>query len=591
MKPHYYLPLLLLCFVLSCKKKEVLNLPPTANAGTDITINLGQKVTLNGSLSKDPEGTALVYNWSFKSKPNNSQATIQNATAANAEFTPDQVGTYTITLRVTDDQSQSATADVNVMVSLPGRAPTASAGASLTTTYGNKVVLDGSASSDPDGDKLTYKWGFKTRPSGSSATLPITNDTQAKAEFEPDATGQYVLTLSISDGIWPVVTSDVTVTVNESPSVDVCPQNGRIDVNTTWKNLVQDPTKPDYIICKDIELNAILTVEPGVVVVFKQNAGLSTTTDRKGAIIAKGTADKRIVFTGEQKVVGSWNGLSLIASNDIRNELSYVDVSYGGAAVGRFVGELANVNISSFGGPTTVKITNCSFTHSKGRGIYVSNGSTLSEFSNNRFTDNTLYPIQLPASQVEKLDENSTFASSNGINVVAIYGSLNNTKETTWGPFKDGTKYRFIESFGAESGLVIKPGAVFEIASQKAIGIGGNGYLIAKGTADKRIIFTGEVKTPGSWGGILFDNSKDVRNELSHVEISYGGGEPAYLYAAKGNVILASGFGITGRVKMSNCLVSNSSEVGIAQYRGTLILDSPDSNTYTNNAKGNIGLP
>ncbi|WP_332369694.1 right-handed parallel beta-helix repeat-containing protein [Spirosoma telluris] len=467
-----------------------------------MTATLGQKVTLSGALSKDPEGTALVYTWSFKTKPANSQATIQNMSSVTADFTPDLPGTYSITLLVTDDHQQSASATVNVMVNLPGRAPTASAGASLTTTYGNKVVLDGSASADPDGDKLTYKWSFKTRPAGSAATLPITNDSQAKAEFEPDATGQYVLTLTVSDGIWAPVPADVTVTVNESPTVDFCPSNGRIDVNTTWKNLVQDPTKPDYIVCKDIELNAVLTVEPGVVVAFKQNAGLSTGTGGKGVLTAKGTADKPIVFTGEQKVAGFWDGILLLTSNDIRNELNYVEISYGGGSISSgYYGKPANLNIA---GDTflkayfsSAKINNCSFTNSQGRGIYVSDGGVLSEFSNNKFSNNTLYPIELPASQVQILDDATTFASNNGINVVAIDGSLTSTKETTWEPFKDGTKYRFMDTFYANSGLVILPGAAFEVTSQKALGVGTNGYLIAKGTADKRIVFTGVVKTPG----------------------------------------------------------------------------------------------
>ena len=593
MKHQFYLSFLLLCLVLGCKKKEEINLPPTANAGTDITASLGQKVTLSGALSKDPEGTALLYTWSFKTKPANSVATIQNMSSVTADFTSDVTGTYIIMLLVTDDHNQSATATVNVMVNLPGHAPTASAGASLTTTYGNKVVLDGSASADADGDKLTYKWSFKTRPAGSAASLPITNDSQAKAEFEPDATGQYVLTLTVSDSIWPAVSADITVTVNDSPTVDVCPSNGRISVNTTWKNLVQDPTKPDYIVCKDLSVYAVLTVEPGVVVAFKQGTSFYIGGDGGGVLTAKGTADKPIVFTGDQKVAGFWNGVHFRNSNDVRNELSYVEISYGGGTIdSRIYGEAANLNVSGepgIGLPiSSVKVTNCTFSNSKTRGIFVDTQGILAGFSNNQFSKNELYPIHLPASQVQQLDDASTFASSNGVNVVAIYGSLNNTKETTWGPFKDGTRYRFLDTFYAGSGLVILPGAVFEVSSQKAMGVGSNGYLIAKGTADKHIVFTGEVKTPGSWGGLLIDGSKDVRNELNYVDISYGGGAPAYLYAASGNIILFSGFGINGTIKVTHSTISNSSEAGIAQYRGTLVLDSPDSNTYSNNAKGDV---
>ena len=397
MKRAISVAVLLVALVLSCKKKEVINLPPTANAGTDISINLGQKVTLNGSLSKDPEGKVILYNWSFKTRPAISLVTLANPASVNAEFTPDVVGAYVLTLRVTDDQQQSATADVTVTVGLPGRPPVANAGASLTTTYGNKVVLDGSASSDPDGDKITYKWSFKTRPAGSSATLPILNDTQAKAEFEPDVTGQYVLTLSVSDNIWPAVLTDMTVTVNESPTVEVCPQNGRIDVNTTWKNVVQDPTKPDYVVCKNLSVNAVLTVEPGVVVAFKQATTLYVGGDGKGVLTAKGTADKPIVFTGEQKIAGFWDGIHFRNSNDVRNELNYVEISYGGGKIdSRIYGEAANLNVSGSTGiglsVSSVKLNNCVFSNSKTRGVYVSIHGLLTEFSNNKFSGNGPIP-------------------------------------------------------------------------------------------------------------------------------------------------------------------------------------------------------
>lgn len=51
------------------------NVPPNANAGTDITIYLGQTAILNGSLSNDPDNgpQALSYLWSFVSVPAGSQ--------------------------------------------------------------------------------------------------------------------------------------------------------------------------------------------------------------------------------------------------------------------------------------------------------------------------------------------------------------------------------------------------------------------------------------------------------------------------------------------------------------------------------------
>jgi len=44
------------------------------------------------------------------------------------------------------------------LIPFPNKKPKANAGKDMTVTSGDKVKLDGSASSDPDKDKLTYKW-------------------------------------------------------------------------------------------------------------------------------------------------------------------------------------------------------------------------------------------------------------------------------------------------------------------------------------------------------------------------------------------------------------------------------------------------
>ncbi len=86
----------------------------------------------------------------------------------------------------------------------------------MTVETGQQTSIDASKSSDPDGDKLTYTWAINTKPTGSTAVL--TTPQTATAGFTADITGTYSLSLTISDGIWPAVSQEVSVTAT-APTV------------------------------------------------------------------------------------------------------------------------------------------------------------------------------------------------------------------------------------------------------------------------------------------------------------------------------------------------------------------------------------
>lgn len=83
----------------------------------------------------------------------------------------------------------------------PGKnhAPVANAGMDQNdVVLGKTVILDGSASSDPDGDTLVYTWSMITRPAESGATL--SNTTAKKPTFTVDEVGSYTIQLIVDDG-------------------------------------------------------------------------------------------------------------------------------------------------------------------------------------------------------------------------------------------------------------------------------------------------------------------------------------------------------------------------------------------------------
>lgn len=85
------------------------NQPPTARAGEDITITLPvNSVSLNGSQSSDPEGGVLTYQWS-----NNNTVF---STSVTATLTNLLEGTFSYTLKVTDDKGAFSTDVITVTV-------------------------------------------------------------------------------------------------------------------------------------------------------------------------------------------------------------------------------------------------------------------------------------------------------------------------------------------------------------------------------------------------------------------------------------------------------------------------------------------
>ena len=124
------------------------NIIPTANAGTDQTIQLPtSSVSLSGS-GTDADGT-ITYNWSKISGP--SSGAITNAALASTTVTGMVQGVYNLHLKVTDNSGASALDTVQVTVNAANVAPTASAGTDQTIQLPtNSVSLSGSGT-DADG--------------------------------------------------------------------------------------------------------------------------------------------------------------------------------------------------------------------------------------------------------------------------------------------------------------------------------------------------------------------------------------------------------------------------------------------------------
>jgi outer membrane autotransporter protein len=183
---------------------------PIANAGSDAVIadadnEAGESVTLNGTSSRDPDGTIATYEWFIGSN-------TQLATGAAPTIRlPD--GRHTLRLRVTDNAGGVASDTVEITIGTVNAAttPVANAGADRVVAdtnqvEGETVTLDASASTDPDGAIVAYQWFIGTQLIGAGATATVSLDD-----------GESFITLVVTDEDGNTGSDALLVTIVPSP--------------------------------------------------------------------------------------------------------------------------------------------------------------------------------------------------------------------------------------------------------------------------------------------------------------------------------------------------------------------------------------
>lgn len=191
------------------------NQSPVANAGTDIALTLpANSTTLNGSASKDPDGSIVSYAWSRVSGP--LQYTIVSPAAVTTALTNLVAGIYTFRLKVTDNKGATHQDDVIITVNgIGNQPPIANAGSDVVVSLPvNMAVLNGSASRDPNGSIASYTW---TKVSGPSQ-YALNNPNAISPVLSNLVAGVYVFRLQVKNSQGAAATDDVTVTVKAQPA-------------------------------------------------------------------------------------------------------------------------------------------------------------------------------------------------------------------------------------------------------------------------------------------------------------------------------------------------------------------------------------
>ncbi|HWI63283.1 MAG TPA: copper amine oxidase N-terminal domain-containing protein [Symbiobacteriaceae bacterium] len=376
-----------------------------------------------------------------------------------------------------------------------------------------------------------------------------------------------------------------------------------ISSNTTWRN-VSIPYAMSQNVYVEGTSAPTLTIEPGVITLWKSETGLTIGQNAAGHLVAdalarpegggewftrpEGGGEWRVekaeldlgvqladaisiepgcALCGKNRAIvfgawnaapdrGAWEGVRLLSNAGDKSRLNGVVIAWGGRDTDWSAGLYAETN-----GDKTIKFMlakSMIYGASRSGLEFYGNAQLRAESTGNFFVNNG-WPVRMPPSLIGYLPVGQTFAE-NTKQTISIYTSGTSdeiTRSATWR--NHGIPYQFeltVYIGGTASPVItIEPGTTLLFGRDHHITIGtqnGAGSLVAVGAAGKPITFSTELKRAGAWAGVQFTENAGAGNRLENVVIEYA------------TVGVSVNDDLGGFIK--NATIRNSSEMGI--YRG-----------------------
>lgn len=299
----------------------------------------------------------------------------------------------------------------------------------------------------------------------------------------------YIVTAE--DGSQAVYTVTVTVDQNGGGggggTGDPTTWSGSIDANTTWPDL---GLPVDYVIDGWIYIdgNALLTIEPGVTIMFSHEGdGFDVGSDAGLRMV--GTAEKpiRLINAQNNPNPGAWAGIAVHSErND--NKFEYVE----------FVNAGNGENVIYVGGKLSMK--NCTIDGALHNGVALGSEGQFTAFENNTIKNCGGYPLWLGyPEKVNNLGSGNVYTNNANNMIVIDYPWLYFDATYT----NQGIPYFIKGSLSVEENkkMTVEAGVEFVFEYDTDFSVSGDARIEVNGTASQPVVFRGQ-SNEDLWGGI-----------------------------------------------------------------------------------------
>lgn len=281
--------------------------------------------------------------------------------------------------------------------------------------------------------------------------------------------------------------------------------SGNISQNTTWPDLGLDV---DYVIegWTYIEGNALLTIEPGVTIMFTGVDGGLDVGENAGLKMV-GTAEKpiRLVNPLNNNNPGAWLGIR-IHSTRLDNQFEYVEFINGGSD--------NNAVVSNEG---KLSMKHCLINGGLGFGAELYNAGEFTAFENNTIK-NVACPLVINEYEKVGILGNGNNYVNNSNNVIALDDYYMEGKSTVTF-HNQGIPYQVTQGLNVydNSKMTVDAGTEFVFEYETEFIVGDNCRLEVNGTASQPVVFKAK-NAEDPWRGIEFRSYKSG-NVINYAKI------------------------------------------------------------------------